>query len=106
MAPTKFVQKCRPTGPTHPPSLVLDIVGITPGDRGHRCKEHMVCCGKVVEEDIVVCLRKERNLVPNFLASKGKTREEIWTASIAAMWDISCRRMHSIAPSTMAFFVR
>ncbi len=35
-----------------------------------------MCCGKVVQEDIAVCLHKDRILKPNYLACKGKTREE------------------------------
>ena len=67
----------------HPSDLVLDIVGIAAGNQGRRCKEHMVCCSKVVEEDIVVCLCKERIIVPNFLAGKGKKREE---TTITVYW--------------------
>ncbi len=73
LAPAKPATKCRPT---HPSGLVLDILGIAMSNRGHPCKEHMVCCGDVVEEDIVVRLHKERILVPNFLTGNGKMREE------------------------------
>jgi hypothetical protein len=72
-APAKPAPKCRPT---HPSGLVFDILGIVRGDQGHHCKEHTVCYGNVIEEFIVVRLRKERILVPNFLAGKGKMREE------------------------------
>jgi len=65
-----------PTHPMHPSGLVLDIVRLAVGDRGRRCEEHKVCCSKVVEEDIAVLLRKERILVPDYLANKGKMREE------------------------------
>ena len=51
-------------------------VGIAAGNRGRRCEDHMVCCGELLEEDFVVCLRMERILVPNFLARKGKKREK------------------------------
>ncbi len=37
----------------------------------------MVCCGELLMEDFVVRLRMERILVPNFLAGKGKKREEM-----------------------------
>jgi hypothetical protein len=60
----------------HPTGLVLDILGIASGDRGRRCEDHMVCCSELLEEDFVVRLRMERILVPNFLAGKGKKREE------------------------------
>ena len=78
MAPAKFAPKCRPVGPKHPFGLVLDIVGVAAaGDRGHCCKDHMVCCGELIEEGFVVCLRMERILILNFLAGKGKVREEM-----------------------------
>ncbi len=52
-------------------------VGIAAGNRGRRCEDHMVCCGELLEEDFVVRLCMERILVPNFLARKGKKREEM-----------------------------
>ena len=36
--------------------LVIDIVGIAAADRGYQCREHKVCCGKVVNVDKVVHL--------------------------------------------------
>jgi hypothetical protein len=42
--------------------LVIDIAGMAAGDRGCQCKEHKVCCGKVVDVDIVVRLRYRRFL--------------------------------------------
>jgi hypothetical protein len=77
LAPAKFAPKCRPVGATHPSGLVLDIIGIAAGDRGRRCEDHMVCCGELLEEDFVVRLHMERILIPNFLAGKGKKREEM-----------------------------
>ena len=44
---------------THPPGIVVEIVGTLMGDRGRSCEEHAVC-GSVLEEDMVVCLRKGR----------------------------------------------
>jgi hypothetical protein len=76
-APAKFAAKCGPVDATHPSGLVLDILGIAAGDRGRRCEDHMVCCGELLEEDFVVHLRMERILVPDFLARKGKKREEL-----------------------------
>jgi hypothetical protein len=54
----------------HAEGLVIDIVGIAAGDRGCQCKEHRVCCGKVVDVDIVVRLRRKEIL------GKGNMREE------------------------------
>ena len=42
---------------THPPGIVVAIVGTLMGDRGRSCEEHTVC-GSVLEEDMVVRIRK------------------------------------------------
>ena len=47
---------------THPPGIVVVIVGTLMGDRGRSCEEHAVC-GSVLEEDMVVRLRKVQVLV-------------------------------------------
>ena len=46
----------------HPPGIVVEIVGTLMGDRGRSCEEHSVC-GSVLEEDMVVRLRKVQILV-------------------------------------------
>ncbi len=111
--PAKFEPKCGPVGTTHPSGLVLDILGIAVGDRGRRCEDHMVCCGELLEEDFVVRLRMERILVPNFLAGKGKKREE---TAITVNWatdGVDCCRVGFLPrayalewQSTMGFFVK
>ena len=47
---------------THPPGIIVEIVGIEKGDRGRSCEEHDVC-GEVVEEDTLLRLRREQILV-------------------------------------------
>ena len=47
---------------THPPGIVVEIVGTLMGDRGRSCEEHAVC-GSVLEEDMIVRLRKVQVLV-------------------------------------------
>ena len=47
---------------THPPGVVVEIVGTLMGDRGRSCEEHAVC-GSVLEEEMVVRLRKVQVLV-------------------------------------------
>ncbi len=42
--------------------LVIDIAGIAAGDHGCQCKEHKVCCGKVVDVDIVLCILGKGNM--------------------------------------------
>jgi hypothetical protein len=56
--------------------LVIDIAGIAAGDRGCQCKEHKVCCGEVVDVDIVVRLRRKEILVPDDFLGEGSMREE------------------------------
>ena len=41
----------------HPSPIVLHIVGTEADDRGRSCEEHH-CCGEVLQEDVVVRLRK------------------------------------------------
>jgi hypothetical protein len=60
----------------HAEGLVIDIAGIAAGDRGCQCKEHKVCCGKVVDVDIVVRLCCKEILVPDDFLGKGNMREE------------------------------
>jgi hypothetical protein len=47
----------------HPLGIVVEIVGTEAGNRGRRCKEHIVNCGEVLEEDVVVHLQKVQVLV-------------------------------------------
>jgi hypothetical protein len=42
----------------HPTGVVLEIIGTDVSDQGRSCEEH-VCCGRdVLQEDVVVRLRK------------------------------------------------
>ncbi len=41
----------------------MEIVGTEAGNRGRTCKEHTINCGKVLEEDVVVCLWKVQVMV-------------------------------------------
>jgi len=69
---------------THPPGITIEIVGIEKGDRGRSCEEHDVCV-EVVEEDTLLCLRREQILVDG--------KEE---TSIACYWvtnGIDCCRV-------------
>ncbi len=59
----------------HPPGIVVEIVGTEAGDRGRMCEEHTVNCGEVLEEDVVVHLRKVQVVVDG--------KEE---TAIAAVW--------------------
>jgi len=42
---------------THPPGIIVEVVGIGMGDRGRSFLEHSVC-GEVVEEDTLLHLRR------------------------------------------------
>ena len=59
----------------HPPGIVVEIVGTDAGDRGRTCEEHQVNCGVVLEEDVVVRLRKVQVVIDG--------REE---TAIAVVW--------------------
>jgi hypothetical protein len=59
----------------HPPGIVVEIVCTDAGDRGRTCEEHQVNCGIVLEEDVVVHLRKVQVVIDG--------REE---TAIAAVW--------------------
>jgi hypothetical protein len=47
----------------HPPGIIVEIVGTEAGDRGSTCKEHTINCGEMLEEDVVVHLRKVQVVV-------------------------------------------
>ncbi len=59
----------------HPPGIIVEIVGTDAGNRGRTCEEHPVNCDVVLEEDVVVCLRKVQVMIDG--------REE---TAIAAVW--------------------
>jgi hypothetical protein len=59
----------------HPPGIVVKIVGTEANDQGRSCEEHPVNCGEVLEQDVVVRLRKVQLMVEG--------REEL---AIAAIW--------------------
>jgi hypothetical protein len=61
--------------PHHPSGVVVEIVGTERGDQGRSCEEHPLNCGVVMEDDVVVRLRKVQVLVEG--------REE---TAIAAVW--------------------
>jgi hypothetical protein len=52
--------------------LVIDIVEIASGDRGCKYRGHNVCCGEVLDVDIVVCLCHEEIFVPDGKANMRK----------------------------------
>ncbi len=45
-------------GSHHPSGITLEIVGIEFGTNGRLCYQHDDVCGSVIEEDVVVRLRK------------------------------------------------
>ena len=54
----------------------------------------MVCCGDLLKEDSVVCLRMERILVPNFLAGKGRKNREVTVITVNWVTDgVDCCRV-------------
>jgi len=61
-------------GNVHPPGMILEIVGTAGIDCGRSCEEHK-CCGSVLREDVVVRIRKEQILVPDFISGMGTKKE-------------------------------
>ncbi len=55
----------------HPSNIILDVVGTAGTDRGHSCKEH-ACCGDVLENNVLVKLRRKQILVPDVIAGVGE----------------------------------
>ena len=62
-----------------PMGMVLEIVGMAWGDRGCNCDEH-TCCSEVLQEDVIIRLRREQILVPNKLG-KGEKEEMAYTVN-------------------------
>ena len=56
--------------------LVIDITKIAVGDLGCQCREHKVCCGEVVDVDIVVRLCREKIGVLDIFLGKDNMWEE------------------------------
>ena len=54
----------------------MDIVGTAGVNRGRNCDKH-TCCSDVLQEDVVVRIRKEQILVPDHIAGKGKMKERM-----------------------------
>jgi hypothetical protein len=67
---------CAPAPSRHPSGIILDVVGTAGTDRGRSCEEH-ACCGDVLENDVLVKLRREQILVPDNIAGQGKMKEEM-----------------------------
>ncbi len=59
----------------------------------------MVCCSEFLKEDFVVRLCMERILVPNFLAEKGKIREETAITVNWVMGGVDCCRVGFLPPA-------
>lgn len=49
----------------HPTGVVVEIVGTNASDRGRHCEEHECCGREVLQEDVVVRLRKVQIVVDN-----------------------------------------
>jgi len=81
---------------THPPGIVVEIVGIEKEDRGRSCEEHAVC-GVVVEEDTLLRLRKE----PSYPCGLSHLRSNLLAKVPACMRPQTARR---ISRYTTPFF--
>jgi hypothetical protein len=72
-----------------PMGMLLEIVGTARGDRGRNCDGHTCCC-EVLQEDVVVRLRREQILVPNKLG-KGEKEETAYTVNWVTDGHDRCR---------------
>ncbi len=72
---TAAASACAPVPSRHPSSIILDVVGTAGTNRRHSCKEH-TCCGNVLENNVLVKLRREQILVPDAITGGGKMKEE------------------------------
>jgi hypothetical protein len=61
---------CAPEPSRHPSGIILDVVGTAGTNRGRSCEEH-ACCGDVLDNNILVKLRREQILVPDAIAGGG-----------------------------------
>ena len=84
-----MVPAVRPIG-VRPMGMVLEIVGTARGDRGRSCGDHTICGLEVVQEDVVVRLRREQILVPNKLG-KGEKEETAYTVNWVTDGQDRCR---------------
>ena len=67
-------------GPTHPEGIVIEIVGITACNQGRSCEEHPYC-GEVIDEDVVVRLRRVQVIMPSKDGGPGKE-----VTAVAVYW--------------------
>jgi hypothetical protein len=63
-----------------PMAMTLEIVGTAKEDHGRSCEEHDCCGREVLQEDVVVCLRREQIFVPNKVL-KGYHEEAAYTVN-------------------------
>jgi hypothetical protein len=66
---------CAPEPSRHPSGIILDVVETAGTNCGHSCKEH-ACCGKVLDNNVLVKLWRKQILVPDAIARGGKMKEE------------------------------
>jgi hypothetical protein len=60
----------------HPSGIILDVIGTAGTNHGCSCKEH-ACCSNILENDLLVKLRRKQILVPdNIVGGGGKMKEE------------------------------
>jgi hypothetical protein len=86
-----MARACAPEPSRHLSGIILDVVGTAGTNRGRSCKEH-VCCGDVLDNDVLVKLWHKQILVPDAITGGGKIKEE---EAIAVNWvsngiDIHC----------------
>jgi hypothetical protein len=66
---------CASAPSRHPRGIILDVVGTTGTNRGRSCKEH-ACCSNILQNNVLVKLRREQILKTDAMAGGGKMKEE------------------------------
>ncbi len=72
--------RAHPVEPTHLKGIVIEIVGITACDQGRSCEEHPYC-GEVIDDDVIVCLRRAQVIMPSKNGGPGKE-----VTAVAVYW--------------------
>ncbi len=72
--------RAHPAGLTHLEEIVIEIIGITACNQGRSCEEYPYC-GEVIDNDVVVRLRRVQVIMPSKNSGPGKE-----VTAVAVYW--------------------